>query len=386
MVEVIQVEDLQVQPGGTVSRVALERSSNLTDRTPQPTGAEVVGVASDGVGPAPEFGLSGADAGNDGDRLDDLRRVPTDRLAGPIHVVEHRRRRARGRHRNVVLVGESGGDGRRALGTPPADDDGRTGSLPRLGQGRGVFQLEMTAREAVRLARRRAPEAGDDLELFLQPIEALLHRRERDSVGAVLLLIPTRSDAELDTTAGHGVDGGDGDGKRSGKAKGGGGEHGPEADALGVPGQSGEGDPRVARPRKAADLTHLQVVVRAEEGVEAQLLGQLGDGEKLVVGGALLGLGEDSEVHKAATLPRGDPPSKDGPTDWVSGRVRRRTPAARWSRRPGRSARRRSGGPHASGRPTGRPPGRRQGPRRAGRGTHASPPRPERPCPAVQRC
>jgi len=38
-------------------------------------------------------------------------------------------------------------------------------------------------------------------------------------------------------------------------------------------------------------------VVRAEEGVEAELVGALGHGELVVVGRALLGLGEDAEVH-----------------------------------------------------------------------------------------
>ncbi|CAM5274284.1 hypothetical protein SHIRM173S_02957 [Streptomyces hirsutus] len=42
---------------------------------------------------------------------------------------------------------------------------------------------------------------------------------------------------------------------------------------------------------------HLEVVVGAEEGVEAEVLGGLGDGEQGVVGGPLLGLGEDPEIH-----------------------------------------------------------------------------------------
>ena len=50
-----------------------------------------------------------------------------------------------------------------------------------------------------------------------------------------------------------------------------------------------------------AVAAHLQVVVGAEEGVEADLLGAPGDGEQVVVGGALLGLGEDPQLH-APTL------------------------------------------------------------------------------------
>ena len=52
-------------------------------------------------------------------------------------------------------------------------------------------------------------------------------------------------------------------------------------------------------PGQAAGLeraAHRQVVVAAEEGAEAELLGALGDGEEVVVGRALLGLGEDPEL------------------------------------------------------------------------------------------
>jgi hypothetical protein len=38
-------------------------------------------------------------------------------------------------------------------------------------------------------------------------------------------------------------------------------------------------------------------MVRTEEGVEAQLLRGLGDLEERVVGGPLLGLGEDAKIH-----------------------------------------------------------------------------------------
>ena len=50
-------------------------------------------------------------------------------------------------------------------------------------------------------------------------------------------------------------------------------------------------------PGRPSTVAHLQVVVGAEEGVEAELLGAPGDGEQVVVGGALLGLGEDAELH-----------------------------------------------------------------------------------------
>ena len=61
----------------------------------------------------------------------------------------------------------------------------------------------------------------------------------------------------------------------------------PEPDRRGVPGEPGEGGPRIGRTGQAAGLeclAHRQVVVAAEEGAEPELLGTLGDGEEVVVG------------------------------------------------------------------------------------------------------
>jgi hypothetical protein len=52
-----------------------------------------------------------------------------------------------------------------------------------------------------------------------------------------------------------------------------------------------------ARVIQAGPRPHHQVVVTAEEGTEAEPLGCLGYGQEVVIGGALLGLGEDAEVH-----------------------------------------------------------------------------------------
>ena len=88
------------------------------------------------------------------------------------------------------------------------------------------------------------------------------------------------------------------------------------------------------RARQAAGLqpgAHGQVVVAAEEGAEAELLGAQGDGEQVVVRGALLGLGEDAElvdrVHRRRTLSSdvaGLPSAADAAT-----RSRRTLPARR---------------------------------------------------------
>ena len=52
-------------------------------------------------------------------------------------------------------------------------------------------------------------------------------------------------------------------------------------------------------PGSAGAVTHAQVVVRAEEAVEPTLLGGVGDGQLLLVAGALLGLDEDAQFHAA---------------------------------------------------------------------------------------
>ena len=68
-----------------------------------------------------------------------------------------------------------------------------------------------------------------------------------------------------------------------------------------------ERHPGVGRAGQAV-AAHRQVVVGAEEGVEADLLGAPGDGQQVVVGGALLGLGEDPQFHAPTLTSAPDPP------------------------------------------------------------------------------
>jgi hypothetical protein len=49
-------------------------------------------------------------------------------------------------------------------------------------------------------------------------------------------------------------------------------------------------------------MAHAQVVVRAEEGVEAKLLRAAGDREQIVVRRALLRLREDAQAHGVENL------------------------------------------------------------------------------------
>ncbi|MGC0329021.1 hypothetical protein RKD23_002011 [Streptomyces sp. SAI-170] len=117
------------------------------------------------------------------------------------------------------------------------------------------------------------------------------------AVRRVLLGEPARAQAQFDAAAGHLVDLGDLDGEHAGQPEGGRGHQGAEPDALGLPREAREGDPGVGGAGQAVDVTHLEVVVGAEEGVEAEVFRGLGHGEEGVVGGALLWFGEDAEIH-----------------------------------------------------------------------------------------
>ncbi len=87
------------------------------------------------------------------------------------------------------------------------------------------------------------------------------------------------------------------DRQRARETEGGRGDHGAEPDRRRVAGEPGEGGPGVRWAWQPVLREDAQVVVGAEEGVEAELLGEAGDSEELVIAGALLGFGEDAELH-----------------------------------------------------------------------------------------
>jgi hypothetical protein len=66
---------------------------------------------------------------------------------------------------------------------------------------------------------------------------------------------------------------------------------------LGVACEPGEGHPGVSRSRQPVAAAHDQIVVGAEERVVAAFLRLARDREQIVVGSALLGLGEHSVIH-----------------------------------------------------------------------------------------
>ncbi len=149
-------------------------------------------------------------------------------------------------------------------------------------------------REGVPLTGGRLPQTRDDLELFFEHGEAIRGRRERDGVRRVLPVVPTGPETELDPTAAHRVGLRDLDRERPGETECHRGHQGAEPDTCGLTADRGERHPRVGGTRSRRALTDALVVVGAEERVEAEALGPQRDGEQLVVGRALLGLGEDA--------------------------------------------------------------------------------------------
>src|SRR5204862_7608338 len=131
-----------------------------------------------------------------------------------------------------------------------------------------------------------------DGELLFETREAFTDRWERDPVRGVLAVVPARAEAELDPSAAHLVDLRDRDRERSWVPERHGCHEGAEPDARRVAREGGEREPGVGRPGKpVAGERH--VVIGAEEGVEAELLGEAGERREIGVVRTLLGLGED---------------------------------------------------------------------------------------------
>src|SRR5581483_6570330 len=143
----------------------------------------------------------------------------------------------------------------------------------------------------------RRPQPGDDGELLLEHLEARADGREGDAVGSVLLVVPPGPEAELHPATAHGVDLGDSDGQGPRQAERHRCDEGAEADPLGVAGQPRQGRPRIGRAGEPGPAAEIDVVVGAEEGVEAQPFGGACDREQLVVARPLLRFGEDAKVH-----------------------------------------------------------------------------------------
>lgn len=282
---------------------------------------QLVGLAADRGGPAGDLRLVPADADDEGVGVGQIVAVAAGLLGGGAYPAELALAVLDGSEGDVELVGVLCGQPRGAGGAVAADEHGDL-LLRGLGQRGRVREVVVGAVEVEGLAEFRRPEAGDDLQLLLEAGELLLG--ERDAVGLVLLLEPAGAEAELDAAAGHLVDLRDLDGEHAGQPEGTGGHQGAEPDALGLTGESGQGEPGVGGAWQAVAGAHAEVVVGTEEGVEAEVLGGLGDGEQRVIGGPLLGLGEDAEIH-ASILHAGVGGEAVGPLSRaVPGRVKLR--------------------------------------------------------------
>ena len=196
--------------------------------------------------------------------------------------------------------------------------------------------------------------------------------------------------AELHAAAAYLVDARDGDRERTRVPEGRRGDQRPEPDPAGLDGEAGQGGPGVGRPGLAGAAAELQVVVGAEERVEAEVLRRPGDAAERRVAGPLLGLGEDPESHASMFAHAAAPRAAVRPfwcaAFWLCPLSR----GLSWPRRPGRSPpsgparRRRIGGTEAllPVHPAVRCPGGRatrgqwaRGPRRDRRPTRGTPPR-----------
>ncbi len=113
----------------------------------------------------------------------------------------------------------------------------------------------------------------------------------------MLSLEPAGPQAKLHSPPAHLIHLGDGDCQWPRQPERGAGHQGAKADAGRLGRESGEGRPGVGRARLPGHRPHLEVVVGAEEGVEAELFGGLRNSAQRGVRGALLGLGEDPQSH-----------------------------------------------------------------------------------------
>ena len=124
---------------------------------------------------------------------------------------------------------------------------------------------------------RRLPQAGDDRQLLLEPGEALAQVRERDGIGLVLVRIPAGPQPELHPAAAHLIHLRDADRQRTRVPESGRRHQRAEPDPGRLAGQPGQRHPGIGRAGQPADWAHLEVVIGAEEGIEAKLLGRARD-------------------------------------------------------------------------------------------------------------
>ena len=140
------------------------------------------------------------------------------------------------------------------------------------------------------------PEPMDDLDLLGEHLDPRRRLGEREAVCAMLALHPTGAEPELDPPAGHMVGGRGRIREQCRRAEGGGGDERAEAEGRCPRSERGDRRPRVVRD--VAGLVALRdVVVRAEERLDAVLLAGGGERAPVLPGHALLPLDHECEPH-----------------------------------------------------------------------------------------
>jgi hypothetical protein len=140
------------------------------------------------------------------------------------------------------------------------------------------------------------PEPVHDLDLLGQELDPLGVGWEREAERAVLPLEPARPDPELDATPGDVVRRHDGLRQERRMSERDRRDHRAEPDALRDGREGREGRPRVQRA-SFSRIVEREVVVRAEQTVEAVPLAGSGEVDPLVPADPLLALDHQEDVH-----------------------------------------------------------------------------------------
>jgi hypothetical protein len=203
--------------------------------------------------------------------------------AGPIHP------------RDVPLVRELGRDAERALLAPAADHHAQA-AVGGQGMGLGLPQWIVGLLEGDRLADA---EGADVAGRALQPVEPLLHGRERDAEHVVLVLVPAPAEPEVDAPVGERVERSRHLGEQRGVVERDRRDHRAEADAPGAHRHRGERRPRLERgtSRVAEEPGEM---VRSTERLVAHVLGGLHQPEPPLPGEPFLPFDHDADAHDVA--------------------------------------------------------------------------------------
>ncbi len=204
------------------------------------------------------------------------------RLVDPLAPLPAFLRRGEGR---VVLVGVAHGGADGARLRRAADDEPRPGRRLRPHALVGV------------------PVPRHDLELPLQLVHPLADRREREPVGLVLGRVPAGAHAELDAPAGDLLRRHDGLGEHRRRPEGDRRDERAEPDPLRPRRERRDRRPRVERAGLAA-ADDREVVVGAEQPLEARRLAGLGEREPVLPGDPFLALDHEADAHDRGVYER----------------------------------------------------------------------------------